>query len=274
MTGLLEAAQQAELLEVADVQAVGGRIEADIEHHPGPVDAVGQRVGIGQLVNQTPPAQVFEQGWHRPSLPRPARDDAAIMADMPAAGLLLTGGASRRMGRDKAALPATDGGESLAGRTARLLAAATSPTLEVGPGWSDLPAVVEVERGGGPLVAIAAGRRELSVRGWDGPAVVVATDLPRLTLDLLSWLVEHPARTSVVPVALGVPQPLCARYSARDLDRAVVLAALGRRSLRDLFDGTDALLVGPEQWQPAAGHPDALVDVDTPADLDRLRLPR
>ena len=86
---------------------------------------------------------------------------AAIMADMPAAGLLLTGGASRRMGQDKAALPATDGGESLAGRTARLLAAATSPTLEVGPGWSDLPAVVEVQRGGGPLVALAAGRREL-----------------------------------------------------------------------------------------------------------------
>jgi molybdopterin-guanine dinucleotide biosynthesis protein A len=75
-------------------------------------------------------------------------------------------------------------------------------------------------------------------------------------------------------VALGVPQPLCARYSARDLDRAVVLAALGRRSLRELLDGTDALLVGPEQWHPAAGHPEALEDVDTPADLDRLRLPR
>ncbi len=196
------------------------------------------------------------------------------MGAMPAAGLLLTGGASRRMGRDKAALPVTDGGESLADRTARLLAAATSPTLEVGPGWSDLPAVVEVERGGGPLGAIAPGRRELSVRGRDGPAVVVATDLPRLTIDLLSWLVEHPSRTSVVPVALGVAQPLCARYSARDLDRAVVLAAMGRRSLRDLLDGIDALLVGPEQWQPAAGHPDALEDVDTPADLDRLRLPR
>ena len=44
VAGLLEPAQQAELLEVADVQAVGGRIEADIEHHPGPVDAVGQGV--------------------------------------------------------------------------------------------------------------------------------------------------------------------------------------------------------------------------------------
>jgi molybdopterin-guanine dinucleotide biosynthesis protein A len=196
------------------------------------------------------------------------------MDGMPAAGLLLTGGASRRMGQDKAALPAPDTGESLAGRTARLLAASTSLAVEVGPGWSDLPAIVEVQRGGGPLVAVAAGRRELCARGWDGPAVVVATDLPHLTLELLSWLVEHPSRRSVVPVALGVPQPLCARYSPADLDRAGVLVAMGRRSMRDLLDGTDALLVGPEEWSPAAGDPDALADVDTPADLARLRSPR
>jgi molybdopterin-guanine dinucleotide biosynthesis protein A len=281
VTALLEAAQQAELLEMTDVQAGRGRIEADIEHHPGPVDPVGQGIRIGQLMNQTPPAEVFEEGWHgaQPATPRrtpgwdyrPGR--TAIMGDMPAAGLLLTGGASRRMGQDKAALPATDTGESLSGRTARLLAAATAPAIEIGPGWTDLPAIVELQRGGGPLVAIAAGRRELSARGWDGPAVVVATDLPHLTIELLSWLVEHPSRTSVVPVALGVPQPLCARYTARDLDRAVVLAAMGRRSMRDLIDGSDTLLVAPEQWQPAAGSPDALDDVDTPEDLARLRPP-
>jgi molybdopterin-guanine dinucleotide biosynthesis protein A len=195
------------------------------------------------------------------------------MGAMPAAGLLLTGGASRRMGQDKAALAATDTGESLAGRTARMLGAVTSLALEIGPGFTDLPAIVEVQRGGGPLVAVAAGRGELCRRGWDGPAVVVATDLPRLTRALLTWLAEHPSRASVVPVALGVPQPLCARYSARDLDRAVVLAAMGRRAMRDLLEGTDALLVGPEEWQPAAGDLAALDDVNTPADLDRLRPP-
>src|SRR5262249_51459309 len=98
-------------------------------------------------------------------------------------------------------------------------------------------------------------------------------DLPHLTIDLVSWLVEYPSRASVVPVALGVPQPLCARYSARDLDRAVVLAAMGRRAMRDLIDGSDAVLVGPEQWQPAARNPDALDDVDTPEDVARLRPP-
>ncbi len=202
-------------------------------------------------------------------MPSPHRDNGV----MPAAGLLLTGGASRRMGQDKAALRAIETGESLAGRTARLLAAVTSPALEIGPGFTDLPAIVEAQRGEGPLVAIAAGRGELCRRGWDGPALVVATDLPRLTLELLSWLVEYPSPTSVVPVALGIPQPLFARYSAADLDRAVVLSATGRRSMRDLLDGADALLVGPEQWQPAARNPDALDDVDTPAELAR-RMPR
>ena len=74
---------------------------------------------------------------------------------------------------------------------------------------------------------------------------MVATDLPRLTVNLLSWLVEHPAPGSVIPVAAGVPQTLCARYAAADLDRALALANAGRRSLRDLLNGSDALLVGP-----------------------------
>nr|MDP9020189.1 NTP transferase domain-containing protein [Actinomycetota bacterium] len=57
------------------------------------------------------------------------------------AGLLLTGGASRRMGRDKALLAVH--GLPLAQRTAGVLAAVVAPVLEVGPGRSTLPAVQE-----------------------------------------------------------------------------------------------------------------------------------
>ena len=193
-----------------------------------------------------------------------------ILIAMRAAGLLLTGGASRRMGRDKATLTLTPPGESLAGRTARLLAAVTYPAFEVGPGHSQLPAIAEGQPGAGPLAAVAAGRRALCAFGWTGAAVVVATDLPRLTVDLLSWLVEHPAPGSVIPVVQDVPQTLCARYAAADLERAVALVDAGRRSLRDLLNGSDALLAGPEEWEPAAGDPAALFDVDTPADLAQL----
>jgi molybdopterin-guanine dinucleotide biosynthesis protein A len=196
------------------------------------------------------------------------------MGGMPAAGLLLTGGASRRMGRDKATLRAADQGETLAVRTGRLLAAITGPVIEIGPGHSGLPAIIEDEPGSGPLAAVAAGRRALVARGWPGAAVVVATDLPRLTPAFLSWLAGHPYLGSVVPIDGGVPQPLCARYDAVDLDRAVALVASGRRSMRDLLAGSDALLVGPELWEAAAGDADALLDVDTPSDLRRLGVPR
>jgi molybdopterin-guanine dinucleotide biosynthesis protein A len=199
------------------------------------------------------------------------------MSRMPAAALLLTGGASRRMGRAKAALmvagdePSGAGaGQSLAGRTARLLLGVASPVVEVGPGYTSLPAVIEEPPGGGPLAAVAAGHQALLHAGWTGPALVVATDLPRLTAGLLAWLADHPSPGSVVPAAGGFPQPLCARYSAADLALSAVLAAGGRRSMRDLLAGIDALVVGADEWATAAGTPDALADVDTPADLARL----
>ena len=71
------------------------------------------------------------------------------------AGVLLTGGASRRMGTDKARLVVN--GETLAARSARVLTAVCDPVVEVGPGVSGLPAVLEEPPGAGPLVALLAG---------------------------------------------------------------------------------------------------------------------
>ena len=89
------------------------------------------------------------------------------MGPMTAAGLLLTGGASRRMGHDKATCLSWQA-RTLARRTARLLAATTTPTFEIGPGHSGLPRVTEDPPGAGPLAAVAAGQRRL--RGRSGPA--------------------------------------------------------------------------------------------------------
>ena len=71
----------------------------------------------------------------------------------PTAGILLTGGRSRRMGVDKATLVLD--GETLAVRAGRRLAAACAPTLEVGDGLSGLPSLREWPPGSGPLAALA-----------------------------------------------------------------------------------------------------------------------
>jgi molybdopterin-guanine dinucleotide biosynthesis protein A len=169
------------------------------------------------------------------------------------------------MGRDKAALIVEDG-RSLAERTAALLAQVAAPVVEVGPGYTTLPSTVEARPGTGPLQAVAAGAVFLAGAGHEGPALVVATDLPRLTAGLLGALAAWPAPGCVVPLHEGRPQPVCARYSPAALAEAVALAAAGERSLMALLERVDVAWLAPAQWAPAAGRPDALVDVDTPVD--------
>jgi len=166
------------------------------------------------------------------------------------------------MGTDKAALPTPDGDESLAGRTARLLGQVTGVALELGPGYTDLPAVPDPEPGLGPLAAVARGVEALRERGCHGPVIVLATDMPRLSPALLEWLAGHPSPRSIVPVAGGRPQPLCARYAAADLGRAPALVGEGRRAMNDLLAAIDPLYVEAD--------PADLADVDTPADLEHL----
>jgi len=179
---------------------------------------------------------------------------------MECAGLLLTGGASTRMGRDKATIAI--GGSTLAARTAAVLAAVAAPCIEVGPGVSGLPAVQEEPPGAGPLAALAAGAAALPTAT---PSLVVACDLPALSEALLRWLAGHPGPGSVVPVWEGRPQTLCARWSVPSLARAIALVAAGARSVRALLDASDAELVTvPPSLAPA------LADVDTPEQLARI----
>nr|MDQ2729906.1 NTP transferase domain-containing protein [Actinomycetota bacterium] len=72
---------------------------------------------------------------------------------MEVAGIVLTGGASRRMGRSKAMLPI--GTTTLAARTAGLVEVVAQPVVEVGLGHSGLPAVADTIAAAGPLAAMA-----------------------------------------------------------------------------------------------------------------------
>ncbi len=187
----------------------------------------------------------------------------------PVYGMVLTGGSSRRMGCDKATLEL--GGMTLARRAAEALTAATSVAIEVGPGTSGLPNVTEEPPGSGPLAAVVAGWAELVRRtGEKQPAVVLACDLPAVSPGLVAWLAAKPGEGSVVPVLDGAPQPLCARWSVADLERAGSQLAGGERSLRRVFGpGTDYVTeddVGTDVWLRLAQ------DVDTPEDVARLAL--
>lgn len=180
------------------------------------------------------------------------------------AGLLLTGGASRRLGQDKAEVRVE--GERLVDRSARLLAAVTHPVLEVGPGYTRLVRVDEGTARRGPLAAVAAAVPALP----SGVAtLVLAVDMPRLTPALLAALVAHPSPHTVVPVdGSGRLQVLCARYSPEALAGAALAVAGGKRAMAALLDAAPYVTEGPQWWAPlAAPGTDPFADIDTPADL-------
>jgi len=187
---------------------------------------------------------------------------------MPAvAGILLTGGASRRFGRDKSLFEID--GETLATRTARLLQRVAAPVIEVGPGVSGCPSVVEVPRGGGPLAAVAAGNEELRARGSQGDALVIACDMPLLSEPLLRLLAEFSPPGTVIPVVCGQPQPLCARWGAGDMARCRDLLAAGARSLRHLATQPSSVLIDESVWGGVADEW-SFADLDHPQDVTRL----
>ena len=183
------------------------------------------------------------------------------------AGLVLTGGASRRMGVDKTMIHV--GGEPCITRIERALRAVASPCLEVGPGRTSFPTLVEANPGNGPLMAIAAGCQALRALGHDGPALVVAGDLPFLTEHVLKWLATRPGDGSVVPIVDGWRQPLLARWSPRDLRRAVQAVERGQRSLCGLPGDTGTMLAPEAMWSSVATA-EVFSDMDTPDDLRRL----
>jgi molybdenum cofactor guanylyltransferase len=188
-----------------------------------------------------------------------------VMASI--AGILLTGGRSRRLGVDKATLVV--GGETLAGRAARCLEAVCAPVLEAGDGVSGLVGVRESPAGAGPLAALAAAGAELRARGHHGGAILLAVDLPAVDAALLAFLRDWRGEPTAVPEVDGRLQLVCARYGPDALLAAQSLVTAGIRSLHELLDVVEHDVIGEASWS-AVATPDAFVDLDTPEDAARL----
>jgi molybdenum cofactor guanylyltransferase len=178
---------------------------------------------------------------------------------MPCAGVLLTGGASHRLGVDKATLLVD--GEPLAVRAGRLLARACKPVIEAGSGVSELPAVREEPPGSGPLAGFLAGCDAVQPAS---SVLLLACDLPFVDEPLLRWLVDQPGTGSFVPTIDGADQYACSRWSAYAIETARDRFRAGERALK-------ALLAAGDVTRLVADHrAGALADVDTLDDLRRL----
>jgi molybdopterin-guanine dinucleotide biosynthesis protein A len=169
----------------------------------------------------------------------------ALSEPAPVAGFVLVGGRSSRMGRDKAMM---EFGEStLVEHVARLLNRVCGSVVLVGCPERyraiPYPAIPDVRPEQGPLGGIQAAL-SASVREWN---LIVACDMPAITLELLELLVDATrecAGDSIVAVSPdGRLQPLCAVYRRRCLGVVSGLLGRGVRRMSDAIPQLGAVLL-------------------------------
>jgi molybdopterin-guanine dinucleotide biosynthesis protein A len=132
--------------------------------------------------------------------------------------MLVAGGRSRRMGRDKATMIFE--GEPLWQRQLRLLREISPATLWVSAGaplsWHppEVEIVLDESPSRGPLSGLVAGLRPLQT----SHLLVLAVDLPRVSAEHLRglWALAGPG-TGVIPLNENYFEPLCAVYPAEAL---------------------------------------------------------
>ena len=184
----------------------------------------------------------------------------------PLYGLVLAGGASKRMGRDKAALQYH--GRSQLQWACELLSRhceRTFVSVRQGqdPGTADYPAIADLRDGIGPMAGIAAAQAAHPQAAW----LVLACDLPFLTDTTLAALTSN--RSSQPATAFrsshdGLPEPLCAVYEPSTRDGLLASIDRGRHCPRKFLIESGIQLL--EQPDPAA-----LDNINTPEDFSAAR---
>ncbi|ABK66836.1 molybdenum cofactor guanylyltransferase [Mycobacterium avium subsp. hominissuis] len=192
------------------------------------------------------------------------------MADsMQLAGIVLAGGESRRMGRDKATLPGPRGAATLLEYVVGVLTQRCDPIFVMAAPGQPLPEVSariirDEIRGQGPLPATGRGLRAAAEAGARY-AFVCAVDMPLLSPELIDDLVHLATETNAEVVLPwdGRSHYLASLYRTDLAERIDRLVAGGARSMRALIDASDAQqIVLPESR--------FLANVNTEADLRAL----
>ncbi len=178
---------------------------------------------------------------------------------------VLTGGASTRMGHDKARMEI--GGTAGATRLARLLDGLCEDLLLVGGSPPEEAPGRRVPDPAGPVCALRGLVAALEA-AREPRLLVVATDLPLLTADLVLALVAAPEADVVLPRTARGRQPLCALYRRETvLPLARERLAADRLALHGLLDAVDTVELGPEELALVDPTGQALTNVNTPEEL-------
>jgi molybdopterin-guanine dinucleotide biosynthesis protein A len=188
-------------------------------------------------------------------------------------GFILVGGASRRMGQDKAQLRL--GSATMIERIAGQLSAATSSVTLVGSPQAyvghTLPAIPDVYEKWGALggihAALAAAKTD-----W---IIVIACDLPFATHELFKRLKSFADETvdAIVPIQPdGRPQPVCALYRRQTcLPEIETLIRAGEHTPRALLTNVRTRYVQFAEVRDFPGAANFFLNLNTPEDFERAK---
>lgn len=171
-----------------------------------------------------------------------------MSADAPLFGLVLAGGASTRMQRDKAAIEYH--GQSQLHWTFRLLShvcAATfvsvRPDQREEPTRAGLPQIVDRLPGIGPIAGISAALQAHPKAAW----LVVACDLPFLNEQTLRHLIAqrdpHKLATVYRSSHDNLPEPLCAIWEPAAREPVLAYIAAGKQCPRKFLINADTTVI-------------------------------
>jgi molybdopterin-guanine dinucleotide biosynthesis protein A len=182
-------------------------------------------------------------------------------------GLVLAGGASVRMGQDKAVMMWD--GQRLVDRAVGCLRLIADDVV-VANGRRTLPdldvaQIADQPPGVGPLGGIAAGLGQAE----HDLVCVLAVDLPYADPDMFRALIERwQGEAAVIPTGAGQPQPLHAVWTAAAAPALGVLIADGVRSVGRAAAALDALVLDAQTTSELIDHDRWATNVNRPSDVD------
>ncbi len=185
-------------------------------------------------------------------------------------GLVLAGGQSKRLGRDKAMI-SFHGGQTQLEYSLSLLDAFCSRTAIssrenqrcVGEVSCGAELVLDLEEVKGPMSGVMAGLR--AAQGW--PILALACDMPMVDGSLVLRLLSQRDSGKLASCFIGEngrPEPLLAIYEANAMEELQELSRKGEFSLRHFLESSDVERV-------PCRRPQLLASVNTLEDLGRIK---
>lgn len=248
--------------------------------------AKAARLGIGLIASRTSPTRAavelarkagitligylrgesFEVYTHPSQLALPS--SAGLIPGT--TGVILAGGASRRMGSDKSLLPLN--GERFIERTYQLMAGLFEEVIIVTNTpqlYADIPCrkVPDIHLGKGALAGIHAGLHHADNR----QIFVAACDMPFLQPELIRHLCEENRADIHIPRSEHCLEPLHACYTKSCLSAMELLLGSECRRIIDFFPQVEVLEMPQAEWQQYDPEGRSFRNINTPQDYFALR---